>query len=234
MSGISGTGVSTGSSTTSSVAAPTGTLGNAAPVSFPGVASGIDYNSIIEKYTAVTQSQEVPYQTQLNNLTTANTEILKIQSLLGNVQSALKALSQPSTFTSFSATLSNTAAGTATSVAGQTALAGTYQILHQTAATATQIVSASGAGVAWTAADTTTPLANLGAAITPTNGTAANGTPAASGSFTINACKSATTLRPTRSKRSSEPSTPPTLGLQPPSTQMGPSPSLPRRQRDSR
>lgn len=186
MSGISGTGVSTGSSTTSSVAAPTGTLGNAAPVSFPGVASGIDYNSIIEKYTAVTQSQEVPYQTQLNNLTTANTEILKIQSLLGNVQSALKALSQPSTFTSFSATLSNTAAGTATSVAGQTALAGTYQILHQTAATATQIVSASGAGVAWTAADTTTPLANLGAAITPTNGTAANGTPAASGSFTIN------------------------------------------------
>ena len=70
-----------------------GTLGDAPPVSFPGVSSGIDYNAIIEKYTADTLQQEKPAERQINNLNAQNVAILKITSLLGAVQDTLTTLS---------------------------------------------------------------------------------------------------------------------------------------------
>ena len=82
-------------SSTASSNAPTGTLGDVPPVTFPGVASGIDYNSIIEKYTAETLQQEAPLQSQVSNLNNENTAILKIKNLLGSVQDSLTALSNP-------------------------------------------------------------------------------------------------------------------------------------------
>ena len=107
-----------GSGTTS---AASGTLGNAPPVSFPGVSSGIDYNSIIEKYTADTLLQEQPVKTQITNLNAQNTALLKITNLIGSVQDSLTALSDPTTFGAFSADVSNTASGSpaATGDAGQ-------------------------------------------------------------------------------------------------------------------
>jgi flagellar capping protein FliD len=182
----------TGASSATTSNTPQGTLGDVPPVTFPGVASGIDYNSIIQKYTAATQQAEVPYQNQLNKLTTANTEILKIQNLLGAVQDSLTALSNPKTFQAFKATPSVTGVVTAKQITGQNAVTGTYQILSQTAATATSIVNDSAANAQYppaTEAADVTPLNQIGTSITPTNGVGANGLPAANGSLTINGVK---------------------------------------------
>jgi flagellar capping protein FliD len=168
------------SSTSSTSSATSGTLGNAPPVSFPGISSGIDYDSIIEKYTADTLEQEKPTQLQINNLNSQNTAILKITNLIGAVQDSLTALSDPGVFGAFSANV-NAADGstpaTTSQITGTTPIAGTYQIDSQTVATATTIVnnSAANAPVSETAA-----LENAGFAITPSNGSGSNGT------FTIN------------------------------------------------
>jgi flagellar hook-associated protein 2 len=178
---MSFTGATT-SSTSSNV--PQGTLGDVPPVTFPGVASGIDYNAIIQKYTAATQAAEVPYQNQLNNLSAANTEILKIQSLFGKVQDAITPLSNISTFQAYKATVSNTAVATATQISGQNAIPGTYNIIAQTLATSTQISSNTNAAAA--ANPTTAPLTSENLSVTPTNGNQPNGSPAAHGVLTVN------------------------------------------------
>ena len=163
--------------TTASSSVTSGTLGNVAPVSFPGISSGIDYNSIIQKYTAETLLQEKPDQSQINNLNSQNTAILKITNLIGAVQDSLTALSNPTVFGAYKATVGNNATGspvsTATQISGQTPVAGTYQINAQTAATATSLTNNPSANAPVNA--TTQPLDNSGASITATNGTAANG-----------------------------------------------------------
>lgn len=170
------------SATSGTTSATSGTLGDAAPVSFPGIASGIDYNSIIEKYTADTLLQEKPDIAQVNNLNSQNTAILKITNLIGAVQDSLTALSNPTLFDAYKATVGNTASGspiaTATQIAGQTPVAGTYVINAQTAATATSIVNNPGANAALIT--TSAAFDASGTSITPTNGTASNGI------FTIN------------------------------------------------
>jgi flagellar hook-associated protein 2 len=168
--------ISSASSSTS------GTLGDAPPVSFPGVASGIDYTAIIEKYTAETLQSEKPLQAQVSNITNQNTAILKIKNLLGSVQDSLTALSNPSIFGAYKATPSNTADGSTaaslTQVTGQTPIAGTYTINAQTAATATSILNNS--ATANGPLNTTANLDAAGTSITASNGTAS------SGSITIN------------------------------------------------
>ncbi len=174
-------GVSSGTSTTS------GTLGNAPPVSFPGVSSGIDYNSIIEKYTADTLLQEQPVKTQITNLNAQNTALLKITNLIGSVQDSLTALSDPTVFGAFKANVSNTSSGspaaTASQIKGQTPIAGTYTINAQTAATSTTIVNNPNANAALIPGPLVQPappapqivLANQGTAIVPSNGTGTQG-----------------------------------------------------------
>jgi flagellar hook-associated protein 2 len=163
-----------GSSGTTS--ATSGTLGNAPPVSFPGVSSGIDYNSIIEKYTADTLQQETPVKAQISNLTAQNTALLKITNLIGSVQDSLTALSDPNTFDAFNANVSNTSSGspaaTASQISGQTPIAGTYTINAQTAATSTTILNNPNANGALSS---TAPLDNAGTAILATNGSGATG-----------------------------------------------------------
>lgn len=165
----------------SASSATSGTLGNVPPVSFPGVSSGIDYNAIIQKYTAETLLQEKPAIAQVNNLNAQNTAILKIKSLIGAVQDSLTALSTPSTFNAFKATAANTASGspaaTATQITGQTPIAGTYTINAQTVATATTLTNNPSANAGLVVAN---PLATAGTGITPLNGSAS------SGIFTVN------------------------------------------------
>ena len=164
------------SATSGTSSATSGTLGDAAPVSFPGIASGIDYNSIIEKYTAETLAQEKPTQTQINNLSLQNTAILKITNLIGAVQDSLTALSNPALFGAYKATVSNGLNGspdaTATQITGETPVAGTYTVNAQTAATSTVITNNPTANAA---VSQTAFINNAGLAITPTNGTQANG-----------------------------------------------------------
>ncbi len=163
--------------TSASSSVTSGTLGNVAPVSFPGIASGIDYNSIIEKYTAETLLQEKPDQAQINNLNSQNTALLKITNLIGAVQDSLTALSNPTLFGAYKATVGNNATGspvaTATQIPGQEPVAGTYIINAQTAATATSVTNNPAANAPINA--TSQPLDNSGASITATNGTTSNG-----------------------------------------------------------
>jgi flagellar hook-associated protein 2 len=164
------------SATSGTSSATSGTLGDVPPVSFPGIASGIDYDSIIEKYTADTLQQEKPTQTQINNLTQQNTAILKLQNLIGAVQDSLTALSNPQTFGAYKATVANAANGspaaTATQITGETPVAGTYAINGQTVATSTSILNSATANGTLSA---TQPLDNAGTAIAATNGSASNG-----------------------------------------------------------
>jgi flagellar hook-associated protein 2 len=175
MAGVSGVGSTSGSGSSSS---PQGTLGNVPPVTFPGIASGIDYNAIIEKLTSLTLAQNQPLTTQSNNLTAANSELVKINGLIQKVQQAITNLGDPTLFSNFSATSSNTSLATALQTPGQVPSVGTTTILSQTLATATQIASDPAANKP---VNTGVSLATAGFQITPSNGS-----PTGTGKFTIN------------------------------------------------
>ncbi len=161
-----------GSATSSSSGTTTQYGTNVAPISFPGIASGIDYNSIISKYTALTLQQETPLQNQVTSINAQQTEILKIQDLLGKFQDTFSAVSDPSNFTATKPTSSNASAITASSVSGTVATPGNYVINTATLATATQLTNDPAANGTFS---DTTALVNAGASITPDNGTASTG-----------------------------------------------------------
>lgn len=166
------------SSASSGSAAAAGT--NVAPISFPGIASGIDYNSIIQKYTDIALAQSKPLQTQVTSLNAQQSELLKIQDLIAKFQDSFTAISDPANFTATSPTSSNSSAVSASTVAGKVATPGTYTILKTTLATATQISNDSAANGTF---DQTQPLSSAGASITPVNGPPGS---SAKGSITIN------------------------------------------------
>ena len=163
-----------------------GTLGsNVPPVSFPGIASGIDYNSIIQKLTAMTLAPATQLNNQVTSLNAANAELIKINNLFSGVQDALNALSQPNIYNAIGATSSNTAAATAQGIAGSSAAPGTYVIQSVKLATATQVTSSLAAGhselnTLGASTGDQVALADSYAAIKPSNG---NGS---QGSITIN------------------------------------------------
>ena len=176
MSGISGVNSSTSNSSSNS--STQGTLGNAAPISFPGIASGIDYNAIIQKLTSMTLAQNKPLSNQSTQLASANQEIMKISGLVQKVQQAIMNLGDPTLFNQFSATVSNPAFASAAQTTGLIPATGTYSILSQTLATATQITSDPAANKT---VNTGVSLATAGFQITPSNGSGSSG-----GKFTIN------------------------------------------------
>jgi len=158
-------GIGSTSSATSSTAPQYGT--NLPPVSFPGIASGIDYNSIIQKYTDITLAQEKPLQTKVTSLNAQQAELLKIQDLVAKFQDTFLAVSDPANFTATSPTSSNASAVTASSTPNAVATPGTYVINSATLATATQFTNDSAANGTFSY---TTALANAGASISPNNG----------------------------------------------------------------
>ena len=157
-------GLSSASSSTGSAAAP-GT--NVAPISFPGIASGIDYNSIIQKYTDITLQQEAPLKTQVTALNAQQSELLKIQDLVAKFQDTFQAVSDPNNFSATSPTSSNSSAVAASAVAGGLATPGTYVITKSSLATSTQLTNDPAANGAFNPNAT---LNNAGASITPSNG----------------------------------------------------------------
>jgi flagellar hook-associated protein 2 len=177
MSGVGSTNTSSSSSST--------TYGtNVAPISFPGIASGIDYNSIINKYTAITVQQSAPLKTQVTQLNAQETELLKIQDLVSKLQDTFRALSDPANFNAFTPTSTDTTAVTPSTVAGATATPGSYQILSTQLATATRITNDPAANGAF---NTSVPLATAGASVTPSNGTnVPTGSSTPMGELTIN------------------------------------------------
>ena len=172
MSGISS------SSSSSSAATVYGT--NVPPISFPGIASGIDYNTIISKYTALTMQMATPLQTKVTTLNSKQAELLKIQDLLSKFQDSFTAVSDPKNFTATSPTSTNASAVAASPIVGGTATPGSYVVTNATLATATQIQNDPAANGAY---DPTVTLATAGGSITPSNGSAAGTT--TNGSVTI-------------------------------------------------
>ena len=166
--GSSSSSSSSGSSSLTGVSAT-----NVGPISFNGLGSGINSSSIIQQLTAISQQQEVPYQNKITQINSQNTELTTIQNLLSQFQGSLKALSDPSTFNSFSATSSNSAVATATQTTGSSTLPGTYTINNITLGTATSVTGSASIGqiVGYPAGTySTTPLIDSYAQITPTNG----------------------------------------------------------------
>jgi flagellar hook-associated protein 2 len=162
MSGISSAGSSTSADST-----VYGT--DVAPVTFPGIASGINYNAIIDKYTNLTLEQEKPMQAQVTKLNAQQTELIKIQNLVTDFQDSFQALSNPALFTSTTPSSTNTSAVGVNSISGQVATPGAYTIDSATLATATQMAGDPAAGGS---VDATATLALAGTSISPQNGTA--------------------------------------------------------------
>ncbi|HUY10634.1 MAG TPA: flagellar cap protein FliD N-terminal domain-containing protein, partial [Candidatus Dormibacteraeota bacterium] len=160
---------------------------NVPPVSFPGIVSGIDYNSIIQKLTSLTLAPTTQINSQIATLNAANLELIKINNLLSSVQSSLGALSQPNIYDAVSATSTNLSALIATGISGGNAVPGVYTIDSVQVATPTSIASNTAAGHNITDAlpatagiyaglpSNTVPLADSYAAITPTNGSGSTG-----------------------------------------------------------
>jgi flagellar capping protein FliD len=165
---------------------------NVPPITFPGIVSGINYDSIISKLTSLTLAQNVTLNAQIATLNAANAELIKINNLLTSVQQSLGALSDPSIFSSYSATSSNSAEGSASAIPGALPISGSYTILNQVAATATTVTNNPAdehsitdtltSGPYAGQASNTVPLIDSYAAVTPTNGGAASGL----GTITVN------------------------------------------------
>ena len=155
---------------------------NVPPVSFPGIASGIDYNSIIQKLTALTLAPTTQLNQQIATVNAQNAELIKINGLLASVQSALTGLSDPNLYNAVAANSSDTAVLTASGIAGGNAAPGTYTVTQTSLATATQITGAATIGhteldaaAGTTASGADVPLINSWAAITPTDGSGSQG-----------------------------------------------------------
>ncbi|MEA2665382.1 MAG: flagellar hook-associated protein 2 [Candidatus Eremiobacteraeota bacterium] len=163
-----------GSSASSSSSSGSNVYGNnVAPISFPGIASGVDYNSIIQKYTALTLQQQTPLQNKVTALNNQQAELFKIQDLLAKFQDTFKAVSDPNAFTATTPTSSNSAALSASTISGSTATPGSYVITSATLATATQIQNSAAANGPY---DPSVTLNQAGGAITPSNGGGGTGT----------------------------------------------------------
>jgi flagellar hook-associated protein 2 len=164
MSGISG--ASSSGSSSSGSASTVGT--DLAPITFPGIASGIDYNAIINKLTSLTLAPNTLYNNQITQLNAKNAELIKLNNMLTSVQGALQTLSDPATFNSYSGTTTDPTDANVTQASGETATPGSYTITSTQVATSSQVTGGSSAGVTL---NVNTALISAGTAITPTNGT---------------------------------------------------------------
>jgi flagellar hook-associated protein 2 len=171
-------GIGSTSSAASSATQQYGT--NVPPISFPGIASGIDYNTIIQKYTDITLAQEKPLQTKVTSLNAQQAELLKIQDLVSKFQDTFLAVSNPANFSATTPSSSNGSAITASTSPGAVATPGTYVVKTATLATATQFTNDPAANGAFSYI---TALVGAGASISPNNGPPGTTTP---GQITIN------------------------------------------------
>jgi flagellar hook-associated protein 2 len=159
MSGISSTSAASNASTPGT---------DLAPITFPGIASGIDYNSIISKLTSLTLAPNTQYNNQITQLNAKNAELIKINGLLSSVQNSLAQLSDPATFSAYVGVSTDTLDASVAQIANGSPAPGSYVISSTGVATATQISGGASVGVTLNA---TLALACAGAAITPSNGT---------------------------------------------------------------
>jgi flagellar hook-associated protein 2 len=153
---------------------------NVPPISFPGIVSGIDYNSIITKLTTLSLQPTTALNAQVATLNSANVELTNINNLLTSVQNSLANLSNPDLYDAYGATSTDPTALTATGVPGTAAVPGAYVINATKTATSSTITGSATAGHSITDlitsgpfagdASNTVPLADSYASVVPTNG----------------------------------------------------------------
>jgi flagellar capping protein FliD len=158
---------------------------NIPPISFPGIASGIDYTSIINKLISIQTTPEIMLSAQIATLNAANAELIKINNMIQSVQNALANLSDPSLFSTYDATSSNASVATAQGLPSATATPGTYIVDSVQVATSTTVTNSASAGhkmtdtiASGTYAGQTSdnvPLIDSYAAVTPSNGGGSQG-----------------------------------------------------------
>jgi flagellar hook-associated protein 2 len=163
---------------TSGLSGTLGTSGGA--ISFPGVVSGIDYNSIIQQLTKLSLQPTVALNAAVATLNAANVELTKINNLLNCVQNSLANLSNPNLYQAYSASSTNDLVATANGIPGQSAVPGSYLVENVTTATSSTVTSNAAAGHSITDLLTsgpyaglpsnTAPLAASYASVVPTNG----------------------------------------------------------------
>ncbi len=179
VSSLLGSGSTTSAASSSTASSSSNLATNVGPVSFPGIASGINYSSIISQLTNITAAQEAPLKAQVSSLTSKNAEINSINALLKTLQGSLSALSNADTFNSFNAVSSNTAIVNASQTSGQIVTPGVYTITQATLGTATQVTSANTGqtltGTINGTAATDVPLADSYTQITPSKGNSTKG-----------------------------------------------------------
>jgi flagellar hook-associated protein 2 len=156
------------SSTSTSSASTVGT--DLAPITFPGIASGIDYNSIITKLTSLTLAPNTQYNSQITQLNSKNAELVKINNMLSSIQGALTALSDPATFNAYSGTTTDPLDASVSQVTGGNPVPGSYSVWATHLATATQISGGASVGVSLST-NLNVALMCAGTAVTPSNGT---------------------------------------------------------------
>jgi len=158
---------------------------NVPPITFPGIVSGIDWDSVIDKLTQLQLAPEGQLNAQIATLNNANTALIQINNLLTSVQNALADLSNPDLFTTYEAESSDLNALTASGIPGVSSAPGLYTIESTQAATNTSILSSLSAGHSITddltsgpyagQASDTVPLIDSYARVTPTDGTNGEG-----------------------------------------------------------
>jgi len=158
------------SSVTSSSSSPT--------LAAPGVGSGLDVNGLVSKLMAVEQQPLTALATKETGYQTKVSAYGALKSVLSNLQSAMTGLAAPSTFQTMSAALGDSTLATTT--AGSTAQAGSYNVTVQALAQSQKLLG-------------TTSFANTTNTLGSGTITLQFGTYAA-GSFTPNAAKAAKTI----------------------------------------
>ncbi len=141
-----GIGSSTSNTTSSSTGTGSGTSSSsssatAGPVTFSGLASGIDTSQIISSLEALTQQKISALQTQGDSYVSLQTTFATLESNLYGLQSDTNqlALSAGGAFDGLTATPSNTT--TLTAAAGSAAIPGTYSLTVNSLAQSNQIAS---------------------------------------------------------------------------------------------
>lgn len=154
---------------------------NVPPISFPGIASGIDYTSIIAKLVSLQLAPTTVLNNQIQQLSSANLEMIKINGMMASVQTSLTSVTNTSLFNTFTATSSSPTILGASQTPGVTATPGVYQILNTQLATQTTVIGAPGKGhsvrdlLGGTPSDQIAGLNNEYTQITATNGTGTQG-----------------------------------------------------------
>lgn len=164
-----------------------GTSGSSAPITFGGLASGLDTNQIIDSLIAIQRRPINLAAARSATIQTRQAALQQVNTSLKSLYAKIQALAKPDTFTARTANvLANTEnTGKLTASATSTAAPGTFKVDIVGLATATKVTGTDAVGQV---VDQALPLDQAGFRTTPTAGTfSINGT-----AFTIPAATAST------------------------------------------